>query len=804
MNKKFLKSVAILGLATTALGTAQPVGAIVRGENSDSISKIDSRISNIGKNHPKIKNHVHFKNILEHSYDKILTRLNHMLALVRDPFYSDAVYSDPLDKLLIKSLSYIDYLKYLAKQSKNQSDINSSYILYKNITGEINEQIKNLKPEDLVLHRNLKSEKIQYEYLISGLDQLNIPQVEYLAKEIENDIDIFLDAIYNKQKELLRTKEGARHYPFGLLVNTEYWDKKKSDILEKYKKNMQLIFKRESQIHALYEAYKYSKNTNLKDDVDQLLVETNLILSKENIYSANAYYNNIVTLANSEETLGALTDILRNFLNTYHSESLKVRDIPVFKLYEFYDDMNDIQKAQHLLENKTSIEHFLGDIETIVGSKTDINTENKNIRADNFKNVAEPIEGDWDEYDYSHEYGHLSEEEFKKLDLQKEANRASKKENEHKLKESKDYLVIKENKKEIKLPHVVTQITNYPSKIIKQPEKVKTFTYDFPSPLKGTTDLKLLETVTGSNSKVLSNIYGQTSMVSSQLPYTQLIGGSNVKLLAGSEGERSDLEIRSIDKKDDKGAVLAGKNNKPLPGLSGERNEVVTKSEKIDVNYNVNSTSKDQAIKANKDDEKISNTPSKQVATQAVTTETKAIDNKFDTYYKNEADRIMTEYTEMRNSLHFYDWDAKVADLTQKGNATFKELEDALSNSKTASQQELINATDHLNVLRTNLERRKEELGRQELNKLQDAISNYNTAYNTLYSKVHNLDEQHYAEYDEASGSGRAITQYFDRLLSEGKLDYSNIFASESVKTELSRLEGFTTTLTKLAQTINQ
>lgn len=757
MNKKFLKSVAILGLATTALGTAQPVGAIVGNDYSKEYETIYANLKRYKQDKYLVGGHFVTKS---NQIEKLFSLIGYLLN--KDEF-SEKEYEQSIKKLRASYFSHSQYLERITIRYNYTSDL-------------FRQKIANLTFKEC-------------DEFIKSLDKAIKIFADEISQVQRKNLDLISVALYSKPIEMKKYRSTYKD-GFSEDFYYDYMYYSDRDLLLNHEQININFFKKLKEVIDLYNSLKKEINNTDTDEIFnerlKLIINENPILSKLTRYGVNG---------SDEVEEIAKRNVLKGVI--VFSEEIPNIRIANIKLEALKDLRDELGKSRHKsrVESRTQL-NSPSNLEKFDDKMTDeeiaqLPDSNKDVRSGYVI-----LDERYDEY---YDNDGLMKSEFKKI-------------KDSYIKEKREKVVFVPKKSDYSSQNLSSQITlQTPAMPIYQARKVEVSSngsstllisknnQEEPSALHGYSSTTSSGMISGFNTNSLPDISGEK-----QLPYTQLIGGSNVKLLAGSEGERSDLEIRSIDKKDDKGAVLAGKNNKPLPGLSGERNEVVTKSEKIDVNYNVNSTSKDQAIKANKDDEKISNTPSKQVATQAVTTETKAIDNKFDTYYKNEADRIMTEYTEMRNSLHFYDWDATVADLTQKGNATFKELEDALSNSKTASQQELINATDRLNVLRTNLERRKEELGRQELNKLQDAISNYNTAYNTLYSKVHNLDEQHYAEYDEASGSGRAITQYFDRLLSEGKLDYSNIFASESVKTELSRLEGFTTTLTKLAQTINQ
>ncbi|VHD72661.1 Uncharacterised protein [Streptococcus pyogenes] len=74
MNKKFLKSVAIVGLASTALGMTQSVGAVVVNRNEDAISEIHNVINQVNKTASKIKDSEHFDNLLKHSHNNIIIR----------------------------------------------------------------------------------------------------------------------------------------------------------------------------------------------------------------------------------------------------------------------------------------------------------------------------------------------------------------------------------------------------------------------------------------------------------------------------------------------------------------------------------------------------------------------------------------------------------------------------------------------------------------------------------------------------------------------------------------------------------
>ncbi|HGK7972362.1 TPA: hypothetical protein ACJ7AK_001739, partial [Streptococcus pyogenes] len=74
MNKKFLKSVAIVRLASTALGMTQPVGAVVVDRNEGAIAEIHNVINQVNKAAPKIKDSEHFDNLLKHSHNNLIIR----------------------------------------------------------------------------------------------------------------------------------------------------------------------------------------------------------------------------------------------------------------------------------------------------------------------------------------------------------------------------------------------------------------------------------------------------------------------------------------------------------------------------------------------------------------------------------------------------------------------------------------------------------------------------------------------------------------------------------------------------------
>lgn len=216
------------------------------------------------------------------------------------------------------------------------------------------------------------------------------------------------------------------------------------------------------------------------------------------------------------------------------------------------------------------------------------------------------------------------------------------------------------------IPTVTTQTSDKIIDPIKQEKKVQTFTIEFPAIFSGRNNGKTLPSV---------KRYGST-------PALGIIDYSKTSSLSGLIGVRED----------------------------------VAEPYTIDIDYKVDSVTSNQA--------KVIEETIKQVVPEIeveAVPQVEVIDNRFSDYRKKEAGRIMTEYAEMRNSLHFYDWDAKVVDLVQKGNSKFKEIEDALSNSKKVTEQELIFATDWLDILRANLQIRTEELSYQELNRLHHA-----------------------------------------------------------------------------------
>ncbi|HHJ6958517.1 TPA: hypothetical protein ACQMT3_001534, partial [Streptococcus pyogenes] len=73
---------------------------------------------------------------------------NNIISITKDPFYYDEIYSGAVKELLAKCLSYVDYLKDLAKQSKTEPNFGENHKLYKTIMDEFKSQVKTLALKD--------------------------------------------------------------------------------------------------------------------------------------------------------------------------------------------------------------------------------------------------------------------------------------------------------------------------------------------------------------------------------------------------------------------------------------------------------------------------------------------------------------------------------------------------------------------------------------------------------------------------------------------------------------------------------
>ncbi|PZO94186.1 MAG: hypothetical protein DI617_07145 [Streptococcus pyogenes] len=408
MSKKFLQSLTILGLLSTALGVAQPVGAVVSG-NKLSKKILIERLKELG-NEKKL-NELGNYHWLEYAYIRISDKLNVIIEILSDPIYHEDIYSGEWNKLSQTVLTIIDVLTELKSKTKNEGDANPSYKLYNQEIDAINKKIK--ETTDLQNKKKLQKFKLKHEYLNSGVDQLTPKQIEYLVNKIDKAKQEFEDKIYSIQQ-----KVNIKFYPYGLHYdNVQYFDSNSDQNLEKYKSIMRRLFVRENQVYALYYAYKDSSEVHIKDSAEQLFSELNVILSKRTSFSEEAYYKTLVSQADVINALGGINDAITNFSKELEIDREKILRTPQFDTYKFNSTMNQDEQKEYLSKNSEIIKKYIGELKL---KKQVIMEKSSPVSINNSKIVSEEAKGLWLDYDYSHEFDHLNKEEFKKLDEEKQ------------------------------------------------------------------------------------------------------------------------------------------------------------------------------------------------------------------------------------------------------------------------------------------------------------------------------------------------------------------------------------------------
>lgn len=139
MNKRFLKSVAILGLTSTALGMAQPVGAIVNG-NYRLEKNIENDIKSI-QDGTDFSN-LHQKHLVKIAYQQLSKLLDEMGGYSTSLVYTDSVYKNALDELTSSAVTYGGYLTRLRLQVEQEGTSNVYYNHFKEESEKIDQELK--------------------------------------------------------------------------------------------------------------------------------------------------------------------------------------------------------------------------------------------------------------------------------------------------------------------------------------------------------------------------------------------------------------------------------------------------------------------------------------------------------------------------------------------------------------------------------------------------------------------------------------------------------------------------------------
>ncbi|QKG76795.1 hypothetical protein [Streptococcus canis] len=687
MNKRFLKSVAILGLTSTTLGMAQPVGAIVNG-NYRLEKNIENDIKSI-QDGTDFSN-LHQKHLVKIAYQQLSKLLDEMGGYSTSLVYTDSVYKNALDELTSSAVTYGGYLTRLRLQVEQEGTSNVYYNHFKEESEKIDQELKVLaSKKDLESKtsrqkrvKELKQQKSSLRYLVSGIDKLSTKKVNYLTKNLQDDLNRFKQSVYDIQIQLFKSNPSL--YPYGQLYVdylTKYYsrtDLKKQfvddygETAQKYLTTMENIFEKEDQINALYEAY---KNTNLSDEVEELRAVKDVVLLADSKLYSDDYYNEIVNLKDASDALDQLNEEIQSFFKKIKKD---VPDkLPRFSLYQYlvnYRDSSDKQKSY--------LKKVIEEVKEVVGSYAKETKEKTLIvQVDNQLKLSEldlpltnkdPKSGYVildEEYDDYYDNDGLLKDEFKKN-------------KESKTKSSSKEMVL-ELKNETSTSRLIPQITVHNSVMpFYQAKRVETFTIESPvtfsgknnsktlSSLEGYGSTAVLGTIGGSNISNLSGLSGEKS-----LPYPQLIGGSNITPLVGSEGGYLNIELRTHA------------SEAPVTSESTQNAQLSDESEKSDnvtITYKVFEPQETSQVS---EEPKVIEEPSVQKSqeildTSQVSEETKNKDS-LDEYTKSQINFWIGDFSSTLNQLTPEQLaDEKLEGLISRGQKLRKKLDNALGEGK--------------------------------------------------------------------------------------------------------------------------
>ncbi|WP_159593141.1 hypothetical protein [Streptococcus halichoeri] len=181
MSKKFLQSLTILGLLSTALGVAQPVGAVVSGRFQDKIEEIKRDLE-------KLDNSVKLQGQLRNKANENLSRLLDIgKYLMRISEFQEEEYAVALKELTEAILAYDEIIVSLPTGESGTEG-------YKNLFNKNYSKVELSKVEKKF--GNLSQEK--YQKIKSGLEDALVKFSEDIYKiQIENE-DLFSIGYHNE------------------------------------------------------------------------------------------------------------------------------------------------------------------------------------------------------------------------------------------------------------------------------------------------------------------------------------------------------------------------------------------------------------------------------------------------------------------------------------------------------------------------------------------------------------------------------------------------------------------------------
>ncbi|WP_159549108.1 hypothetical protein [Streptococcus halichoeri] len=375
MSKKFLQSLTILGLLSTALGVAQPVGAVVSGKYQSELTKVSQELESLkdGGNIP-----VHALSQIAITLQTLLEQVNYVLS--REDF-RDLRYEKALKEL---DMGVAGYEIYLSRLPKDLQD------LQRVLDKETYDDIKELSPE---IRQVVNLTKKQYNFILSKLKncfkkfQDSVGNIEYNYPELYS-YAYYLnpsDYVYpnNPRKVLAHTfiERGYYENLYDKVSNGEF-DRRGFDLYEnlvikilelKYKIE-KLLEKSNDDVNLEELSLKYSvlfrhstRKSNVSSEFDKGEEIRSLIISES--------FPNIKM---AKEKLNALKGILFD----YYQASSNHEEMEKYKIEEIQLE-NKIEVRNHEIsseserskEYKKYLDHLKTSLETIVKENQDRTVE---------------------------------------------------------------------------------------------------------------------------------------------------------------------------------------------------------------------------------------------------------------------------------------------------------------------------------------------------------------------------------------------------------------------------------------------
>lgn len=523
MNKKFLKSVAIVGLASTALGMAQPVGAVVKGHKIPELKF--SKVYNLGK----IPD-----GWVDSKYKELSEILNEANTWLGSEEYFEPEFKKAREKLFSEMSVYENYLITLK-----------------------------LKASADVPHKKGKLTSLEMQKL-SGISLIDMGAYNELVSRIKLTKNEFVTEVYNIYNN------NVELYPYinKYLTNKDYLYLQD----ENYNIYKQLIDELTRRIRQVQKIVK-NNNSSHKDETEILetLVNCATYESKGNNWS---YY--IPNIRSASQKLKEVDDAIEDFFKSID------REVPeLLRRNDFYEKyLKKIsvnrEKSHQLIANDSDISTDAAREKIVlraigVEHQTDVGSliyDDETVSSEPSQRLRELLDkySAFDTEEKNEEFIQKSQDALSKYDTLKPTEKKKNEELyklddlsrklEELIEESKQKSLNEKSKSMIidfgvEPSHtgtstIVTEIYQQP---LRQTERVETIIINFPTQLTDSKPLPslsgygsttVLGTIGGSNISNLSGLSGENS-----LPYTQLIGGSNTTPLVGSEGGYLNIELRT-------------------------------------------------------------------------------------------------------------------------------------------------------------------------------------------------------------------------------------------------------------------